>query len=79
MRKFATASIGIDPDGRATYTANAAAYSKELLALNEELKQQAAALPPESRKNRHQPRRAALLCAGVWLHHRREPACSAEK
>ncbi len=50
LEKIRDGLIGIDPDGRATYTANAAAYSKELLALNEELKQQAAALPPESRK-----------------------------
>lgn len=42
--------IGVDPDGKASYTANADAYINELLALNSELKQQAATLPAEARK-----------------------------
>ena len=50
VEKIRDGLIGVDPEGRATYTANADAYSKELLALNAELKQQAAALPAESRK-----------------------------
>lgn len=42
--------IGVDPAGRASYTANAERYIGQLLALNAELKQQAAALPPAARK-----------------------------
>lgn len=42
--------ISADPAGKPAYTANAAAYSGELLRLNAELKQQAASLPPEARK-----------------------------
>lgn len=42
--------IGVDPAGQASYAANADAYVKRLLALNAELKQQAATLPPAARK-----------------------------
>jgi ABC-type Zn uptake system ZnuABC Zn-binding protein ZnuA len=42
--------IQIDPDGKDTYTKNADAYRKQLLDLNDELKQQAAALPAAERK-----------------------------
>lgn len=42
--------IQVDPAGRATYAANAAAYSRQLLELNEELKRQAATIPAAERK-----------------------------
>lgn len=42
--------IGIDPAGAASYSANADAYIAQLLALNAELKQQAAMVPPAARK-----------------------------
>jgi ABC-type Zn uptake system ZnuABC Zn-binding protein ZnuA len=42
--------IQVDPAGRAAYTANAAAYSRQLLDLNQELKRQAASIPAADRK-----------------------------
>jgi len=42
--------IGVDPDGKELYTQNAAAYIKQLLELNAELKQQAATIPAIERK-----------------------------
>jgi len=40
----------VDPDGKAIYDRNAAAYVKQLLDLNAELKRQAAAIPQAERK-----------------------------
>jgi zinc/manganese transport system substrate-binding protein/manganese/iron transport system substrate-binding protein len=40
----------VDPAGQAAYAANAAAYSRQLLDLNEELKRQAARIPAADRK-----------------------------
>lgn len=40
----------LDPAGEATYTANAKAYSQQLQALNEELKEQAQQIPEAQRK-----------------------------
>jgi zinc/manganese transport system substrate-binding protein/manganese/iron transport system substrate-binding protein len=42
--------IQVDPAGQAAYTANAGAYTRQLLALNEELKRQAATIPAAERK-----------------------------
>jgi zinc/manganese transport system substrate-binding protein/manganese/iron transport system substrate-binding protein len=42
--------IAVDPDGKATYEANASTYIAQLSALNAELKQQAATIPEASRK-----------------------------
>lgn len=42
--------IGVDPAGQASYTQNAAAYTRQLLDLNAELKQRAASLPAAARK-----------------------------
>jgi len=42
--------IGVDPAGKDVYTQNAAAYIKQLLDLNAELKQQAATIPATNRK-----------------------------
>lgn len=44
------ALVQADPAGEASYNANAAAYTAKLQALNDELKQQAAALPEAQRK-----------------------------
>ncbi len=50
VEKIRDGLIAVDPAGSAVYTANAAAYRAKLLALNEELKQLAATVPPASRK-----------------------------
>ncbi|MBI2940510.1 MAG: zinc ABC transporter substrate-binding protein [Chloroflexi bacterium] len=42
--------IAVDPDGRATYAANAERYVAELLALDRELEQQVATIPAPRRK-----------------------------
>jgi ABC-type Zn uptake system ZnuABC Zn-binding protein ZnuA len=42
--------IQVDPDGSDTYASNAERYIKQLLALNQELKQQAATIAPADRK-----------------------------
>jgi ABC-type Zn uptake system ZnuABC Zn-binding protein ZnuA len=42
--------IQVDPGGKDIYTSNADAYVKQLLALNDELKQQAQTIPENQRK-----------------------------
>lgn len=50
VEKIRDGLIQVDPDSKDSYTANAAAYSKQLLALNDELKQQAQTIPEAQRK-----------------------------
>lgn len=50
VEKIRDGLIQIDAAGKDTYTKNAAAYTKQLLDLNAELKQQAAAIPEANRK-----------------------------
>jgi ABC-type Zn uptake system ZnuABC Zn-binding protein ZnuA len=50
VEKIRDGLIQIDADGKDIYTNNAAIYVKQLLDLNEALKQQAATIPPEARK-----------------------------
>jgi ABC-type Zn uptake system ZnuABC Zn-binding protein ZnuA len=50
VEKIRDGLIQVDPDGKAIYTKNADTYSKQLLDLNAELKQQADVLPAAERK-----------------------------
>ncbi|MDQ2997704.1 MAG: metal ABC transporter substrate-binding protein [Chloroflexota bacterium] len=50
VEKIRDGLIQADAAGKDTYTKNAAGYTKQLLELNEALKQQAATIPPEQRK-----------------------------
>ncbi len=50
VEKIRDGLIQVDPDGKDTYTKNADVYSKRLLDLNAELKQQADAVPAAERK-----------------------------
>lgn len=50
VEKIRDGLIQVDPDGKDTYTRNANTYGAQLLALNDELKQQAASIPAERRK-----------------------------
>lgn len=50
VEKIRDGLIQVDPAGRATYTENAETYAQQLLSLNDELKRQAASIPPEARK-----------------------------
>lgn len=50
VEKIRDGLIQIDADGKDTYTKNAAAYTKQLLDLDAELKQQAATIPEANRK-----------------------------
>jgi ABC-type Zn uptake system ZnuABC Zn-binding protein ZnuA len=50
VEKIRDGLIQVDGDGKDTYTKNAAGYMKQLLELNEALKQQAATIPPADRK-----------------------------
>ncbi len=50
VEKIRDGLIQVDPQGAATYRANADSYIKQLLAVNEELKQQAQSLPANQRK-----------------------------
>jgi ABC-type Zn uptake system ZnuABC Zn-binding protein ZnuA len=50
VEKIRDGLIQIDANGKDVYTNNAAIYVKQLLDLNEALKQQAATIPPEARK-----------------------------
>ena len=50
VEKIRDGLIQIDPAGKEAYMQRADAYSKELLALNDQLKQQAATLPADARK-----------------------------
>ncbi|MEP7190714.1 MAG: metal ABC transporter substrate-binding protein [Roseiflexaceae bacterium] len=50
VEKIRDGLIQADAAGKDTYTKNAAGYIKQLLELNEALKQQAATIPPEQRK-----------------------------
>jgi ABC-type Zn uptake system ZnuABC Zn-binding protein ZnuA len=50
VEKIRDGLIQVDADGKDTYTKNADSYMKQLLDLNEALKQQAATIPPAARK-----------------------------
>jgi len=50
VEKIRDGLIQVDPAGKATYTANAGTYSRQLLDLNEELKRQAESIPAADRK-----------------------------
>jgi ABC-type Zn uptake system ZnuABC Zn-binding protein ZnuA len=50
VEKIRDGLIQVDPSGKDTYTKNAGSYMKQLLALNEELKRQAATIAPADRK-----------------------------
>ena len=50
VEKIRDGLIQVDPDAKAIYTKNADTYSKQLMDLNAELKQQADALPADERK-----------------------------